>query len=178
MKQSIYVLVGVVAVLLIAGGYYYPTIDGSLGVSYATSTTGVLNTTAKRATVSLNPTTATTTSIYNGDSTDRMVLASYAGCTRANVTVKSYTVGAGLSSANVKSATTSSSGSVTGLTGNTNYVTNIDIATSSEVAYVASTTEPVLSAYGRVWPTGTYLTFLVNGTSTMSCTFGVDYINI
>lgn len=168
----------------------------------ASSPAGSTFNNAKIAAINLSPTNnATTTSIYNSDTSNRYVLSNFANCSGATTTYTAVT-GAGLPSYGwkIQAATTSTSAPV--VVSNTNFVMNDVIATGTVASGVASdfggialvasssiatTTiagiglsgylnNAAAAAFQFVWPAGTYLTFISNATSTASCTVGVYYL--
>lgn len=175
MKTEHIVPVVVVVILVgIVGGYFFPlsvpqvTVQGSNAV-------GTTFNTAKVAAINIAPATAaaTSSSILNTDTTDRIIMDSFAACTGFGTSNTAYT-GTGLASLLIRMATTSTSAPAN-LT-NTNYAANLTIATTTAVGYTASSTEGILTGYSRIWPTGTYLTIQPNATNTAACTVGVHYL--
>lgn len=119
---------------------------------------------------------ATSSSLLNSDSNDRIITGLRVGCQSVGTSQTAYT-GAGLASLTVFAATTSSSAPATN--SNTNKVGggNITIGTSTATYTIATSSAPTgTGAIYNVWATGTYLTFTVNATNTALCTFGADYI--
>lgn len=175
--NKIFIGVGAVVCLIIGLGIGYKLYSNPINLAQGVSTVGATNNTAKLATITMAPLTAgaTTTSLFNGDGTDREVTSSVIACTSVG-TSQTFTTGSGLASWTLQAATTSVSG--LGLNGNTNYAANLTLATSSAWYYQASTTETVPIYVGRVWPTQTYLSFGFNATNTAACTVGVHYINL
>lgn len=173
-KKIIYSAVGVI--LLVCAffvGKSFGTADQFAG---ATSTTGATNTTAKLYSIAMAPATdsASTTSLYNGDSVDRGIIQSVAFCTGVG-TSKTYLTGTGLASWTLQMSTSTAS---VDAKANTNYASNLTLATSSAWVEVASTTYAVLGATGLVWPTGTYLNITFNATNTAACTVGVSAVSL
>lgn len=176
MKNTTNILL-VVAIIAIAGLYF---IVRTNNLVQGVSTGGSISNSAKIAAISSVPSTATatSTSLFNGDGTDRGIIDSFAFCTNTG-TSKTYLTGAGLLAWVVQMATSSTDGSgTTGLQGNTNYVSNNTISTSSPWSYNATTTNPVLGDVTRIWPAGTYLNVVYNATNTASCTSGVRYLSL
>lgn len=141
------------------------------------SSDGVTNSTSKIATITLSPATAsaTTTSLYNGDGTDRVITSSMVSCTSVG-TSKTYLTGAALASFTLQMSTsTSATGNAMS---NTNYAANLTISTSSPWTYTSSSTDPVLGSMSRIWPTNTYLNPTFNATNTAVCTLGVHYLSL
>lgn len=173
MKQ--YFIIGGIVVALIAGIFIGKALFSNQVVAGTQSPAGTTFSSAKISSVIAVPAsaTATSTSFLNTDSNDRIVQSSFIDCNTVG-TSKTFLTGAGLASLQVQAATTSVANQ--GLQGNTNYVVNINLATSTTDVYVASTTPPVLGDYGRIWPTGTNLTITWNATNTASCVEGVNYL--
>ncbi len=130
------------------------------------SSSGSSFSTRKTASVTISPSSlsATSTAILNTDATDRLVTDGFAACT-------SVASQPAVSTWILQAATTSAA---TGAFTNTSYALNISIATTSAIAYTAS------SSYGfdayRYWATGTYMTFMFNASNTAACTVGVNYV--
>lgn len=172
--QKIFVSIVLVIVIVgaIAGGYVYPKLSPSFGASPAGSTFGE----SKQAAVSMAPLTAgaTSTSILNTDGQPRWIADfGFAGCTGIGT---SYTYpntnATGLSALLIQAATTSIANE--GLQGNTNYALNMTVSTSSSIYTAsASSTNPSNAGF---WDAGTYMTFTFNATSTGNCVVEVDYI--
>jgi hypothetical protein len=146
MKTYLKVIIGVLAVLAVAGAYFYPIAKekATLGATGDTNSSHRLN-----SIVFTGSATTTFASFYNNDATDRIITSE-----------DFYYAGVASTSQLVISAATSTS--PYGLNSNTNYSANWATLTSSP-QYTASTT--ITSAY-RVWPSGTYLNFISNGTTT------------
>jgi hypothetical protein len=173
MKKYIIVIVSLLVALAIVGGYFFPRVKGSFG---AVSSNGTLNQVTSWSSVTLNTLTSSSTSVLNTGASDRAIMGSYTFCS-SGTSVYSYGVYAGLANFIVEAATTSASGAVAGLQGNTNYIMYNNIATSSGIGYLASTTIGT-GDFARIWPVNTYLTFLTNATTTASCTVGIEYAPI
>ena len=175
--KNIYITLGIVFALVVGGLIGYAIHAPSAGSFGAVSSAGTSNNVTAWSSVTLNSTNAlgTSTSILNTGASDRAVIGSYVTCTSMG-NVLTYGTGAGLTSTGwtLTAATTTTSGS--GLLGNTNYIVNETLATSSGILYQASTTEGVVTYTSRLWPTGTYLTFNLNATSTASCSVGIEYM--
>ncbi len=140
------------------------------------SPVGTTFNTAKVAAINITPSAiaASSTSMLNGDTSNRFITDDFWQCVGSN--------GQGLS---VVAATTTIAN--LGLQGNANYIMANNFATTSTTnvveSIVASTTEGVLPGTSRVWPSGTYLTFVMGTTSnanfignTGTCTVGVHYL--
>ena len=170
--KKIYIISALVA-LAIVGAYFFPLAkNSSFG---AVSPAGTLNQVTSWSSVTLNTLTSSSTSVLNTGVSDRVIMGSYTFCS-SEVPVYSYGVYAGLANFIVQAATTTNpTGSAgLGLQGNTNYVMYNNIATSTGIGYLASTTIGVAD-FGRIWPANTYLTFVTNATTTASCTVGLEY---
>lgn len=125
--------------------------------------------TAKTAAIVFAPisNTASTTSVYNGDSSDRIIKDAHITCTGAN-----FTAANSLAQVTFSAATTAVAS--LGLQNNPRLALSTTVATSAAEVYVATSSQNTIA---RRWNSGSYLTFLTNATSTgMSCVVGVDYI--
>jgi hypothetical protein len=172
MKNLKIYIATLVVVLAIVGGYFFPKVNNKFG---AVSATGTTNNVTSWSSITFVPSTASTTSLLNNGASDRAILGSYAMCTN-EVTVLNWATGAGLANFTVKAATTTLDGSTVGLAGSVNYIMNVNIATTTGYGFVATSTEGYPIYVGRIWPTGTYLTFITNATSTATCSFGVEWL--
>lgn len=163
------IITAVIALLLggVVGWLMHPS-------SFIGSAVGTTFSTAKVAQINFSPATgtATSTSILNTDSYSRIVTSTFAYCNTVATSKTAYT-GTGLSELLFKAATTSTSAPAT--VSNANLVMSNTVATSSADMYFASTTIGV-ETYGRVWESGSYMTFWSNATNTAACTVGVNYI--
>lgn len=174
-QKSIAILGLIVLLGVLYGAYQFPVAQQytTTGVSTGTTT----NTSAKRYTVTIAPLSATTTSLYNSDGTDRGIIDVVALCTGVG-TSQNFTDGAGLLSNawNVKAATTSTANN--GLQGNTSNIFKINLATTTPTQYGATSTTPFPTDVTRIWPAGTYLTFWFSATNTAACTVGADAMSL
>lgn len=171
-KKYIYVLLGIVFVIAVLGVYLSLAKNSGLSAGSTNAAVGTTYGSAKVAQVNMTPATAaaTSTSILNTDSYDRIVTDTFYDCNTAG-TSKVYLTGNGLASLIIRAAT-----STTAAQGaNTNYVMYNNMATTSPDVFMASTTIAV-GDFGRVWATGTYMNFSTNATNTAVCTVGVHYI--
>lgn len=161
------IIVAVIALLVggVAGYFLAPSPMGSaVGTTFST---------AKVAQINFSPTNnATSTSLLNTDSYDRIVTDSFGFCNTVGTSLTAVT-GDGLKELTFNAATTTTSAPNT--VTNVNYVMQNIVATSSTNMYFSSTTIAV-NAYGRVWASGSYMTFWSNATNTAVCTVGVHYI--
>lgn len=169
----------VVLIVLSVGLYFHSPKSTAQFTAGVTSSAGVTNSTAKLFSVTMSPSvaSATTTSLLNSDSTDRMITGNILGCTGVGNS-QAYLTGAGLLTGGWALQFSTSTVGSTGLQGNLNYAGNISIATSSAWLQQASSTLGVLGAVGLVWPASTYLNFTFNATNTAACTIGVSAISL
>lgn len=165
------IILGVVLAILVAGGYFFPQAPQTIvGTS---SPAGTTFGNQKVASVVMAPATsaASSTSLLNTDSFDRIVTNSFVSCNTIG-TSQTYLTGAGLATWTLTAATTSGASQ----TGNTNYAVNINpVATSSAYGFTATSTEGVIPAVSRIWPAGTYMTYTFNATNTAVCIVGSNY---
>lgn len=158
-------IIGIIAVLAIAGSYYvgfmYPTASVSVG-----SPVGTTFNTAKVAQVNMVPSTsaATTSSIYNGSGNGYWIYTPYANCSNVNQT-------ASTSLAHLTVTVATSSVANEGIEGNANTAT-VNVSTST---YFSANTGSAPSAVSAYWASGSYLTFAFNATISAQCTVGVYY---
>lgn len=151
---------------------FLKTVVESFGTTSGTGTTQHL------ATFAFNPTVAaaTSSSIQNTDAQDRVVTSADVACSGTGTSKTAYT-GTGLANLTVQIATTSASAPAA--LGNTNYVLNVNISTSTTDTYVAtSSTNVVNSATGNAirWPASSYMTISSNATNTAACVVGIRYM--
>lgn len=177
-KHIIAAVLAVVIGLAIYGAYQYPHAVQQAGVG---SPAGSTFNSAKVAEITSVPIsiTATSSSVYNGDSSDRVVDSGFVSCATSSGSVYASTAQAvGVATWNWKAATTAVAS--LGLQGNVNYAFNLDVATSTTDSGYSATTTPgsTFQAFNRTWKAGTYMTFLTNATSTnqtINCQAGVYY---
>ena len=174
------IVLGIVGVLAVLGALAFFDLSpyrtvATLGASAVGSTYN----TAKSASIVFSPTTgATTTSLYNGDATDRYITSTYAACGTMGYSYTPVT-GTGLTSLGLifTAATTSTKAPATLSALNTNYVFNAPVPTTTADAFLMGTSTGATSAYLTRWASGTYLTFSANATNTTAvCTVGANYI--
>lgn len=168
---------GVVIVAVLAGiGWYMFSDSPEVEQLGAGSAVGTTFNTAKIAGITMAPATAaaSSTSLLNPDSTDRVVRSASAYCTGVG-TSQTYLTGAGLLSTGwtLNMATTSTAAQ----TGSTNYVASITLATTTGYVYSATSTTPAIGDVTRLWPAGSYLTLTFNATNTAACIAEVDYLS-
>lgn len=138
-------------------------------VTTAGSSAGTTFNTAKTAAIVFAPVSnaASSTSVYNGDSSDRIIKDAHITCTGAN-----FTAANSIAQVTFQAATTS--GTTQGVAGNPRLALSTTVATSAAEVYVATSS---MNTIARRWNSGSYLTFNTNATSTgLSCVVGVDYI--
>lgn len=167
----------IVSVLVGVGlGYLFFHSVPQTVVVQGVSAVGTTFNSAKVASVIMAPATAaaTSTSILNPDSSDRIVTNSFAACNTVGGSLPFLT---GLTSGSLpnwglKMATTSTAAQ----TGSVNLVSNLNISTTTPWSYTASSTVPFPGPVTNVWPAGTYLTLTFNATNTATCVAGVNYL--
>lgn len=183
--KNILIGVGVIiGAFLLYGAYQYPqstttvvqTSNGSFG-----SAVGTTFNTAKFAGVNMSPATAaaTTTSILNGDASDRIATSIDVDCNTVG-TSQTFLTGGGLTGAGLTLKIATTSVANLGLQNNTNLVGGtVTIATGTPDILIASSTPSFggtnVAAWDR-WAAGSYLTFLFSATNTAACTVGVKYM--
>lgn len=170
-NMNLYKFIGAILVL---GAITYVGVTFPQTSIFVGSAVGTTFNTAKVAAINFSPATgtATTTSILNGDASDRIITDSFAECNTLGSSFTAYT-GAALANLIFTAATTSTSApaSVT----NTQLALNVNISTTTtNIAYVATST--FTNIQPRIWATGTYLTFVSNATNTAACNVGVHYL--
>lgn len=160
-KIVVSVALALVIGVAIYGAYQYPKAQVVAG-----SPAGSTFNTEKIASVEYAPATsaASSTSILNTDASTRIVSSSFSSCNGTN--------GQGFT---LTAATTSVANQ--GLQGNTNYAANIVGTTTvtSTNFYVASSTEGAITYTSRLWPSGTYMTFVASAINTGNCLVGINY---
>lgn len=131
------------------------------------------------AAFAFNPTTgtATSSSIQNTDTQDRIVSGqTTVSCSGTGTSRTAYT-GTALASLILQIATTSTASPAA--LGNTNYVLNATISTSTADTQIATSSANVVnSATGNAirWQAGSYLTISSNATNTAACVVGIPYL--
>lgn len=168
-------IVSVLVILAIAGGYIYPKYSASFG-----SSTGATFGDAKVAAIVMTPASAsaTSSSILNTDASDRFITDAFVVCSAVGNVFTAVT-GAGLTSAGwLWKAATSSTASPANIQGFTSadLAMSVSVATTTAAdAYTATST--FTQVYNQRWKTNTYMTFQPNATSsTAVCTVGVHYL--
>lgn len=170
MNKKIIFAIVIVAIVAVCG--LFLTIQKDT-VTNAGSAVGTSYQTQRIAQKNISPTVgATTTSMYNGDDSDRWILSNFAACSQVGTSRTAYT-GAGLASLTVTSATTTTNAPAA-IT-NSSTVT-LTIATSSTEFMINTASTGSTSSYLTRWAAGTYYTWAFNATNTAACTVGVSYI--
>lgn len=161
---TIVAVLALVLGLLIGHSFWPQTAQVLSGANSVGTTFG----TQKMAAIVFVPltTSATTTSVLNGDANDRYVTSSFSYCggvgSSPSVSTLTFT------------AATTSTNAPASLGTNTNYVMNISVATST--ADNTNATSTFGSPVWQRWSAGSYVTFASNATNTAVCTVGVNYI--
>jgi hypothetical protein len=173
-KSIIALVIAVVAAGGVYGGYKFlltPPIGGSA--------TGSTFNSAKVAETIMAPVSnsATTSSILNSDTSDRVITDYFVACATSTGAVFAQTA-AGVNTFQWTAATTTTS-APSNLDGNSNTIFTINLGTSTtDNSYAASTTNSA-KVSNRTWLAGSYITFAANATSsnkTLSCEVGVHYL--
>lgn len=189
-KKIIAIVLAAVIAVAIYGAYQFPVVIQQISVgSPAGSSFSNAKFAGTVASLTIPGSTGTSTSILNGDASNRYVMGVKVGCTGLGTSQTAYS-GTGLAALTLTVATSSTASPVTN--GNTNRVTTpITIATSTGTFAFASSTATLLATtsvngsvgvsggstdIGTVWASNSYMTFTTNATNTAACTFGVDYI--
>lgn len=176
--KAFFALVGALLVgMAIYGGYQYPIYHAPSG--QVQSSAGTNYNSAKFAGTTISLATpgagATSTSILNTDSVDRIVTTFKVGCEGVGTSQTAYT-GAGLASLQVSIGTTTAANPSSFLS-SAAIALNYVLGTSTPALIVASSTlATATSSLASIWPAGTYETFFFNATNTAACTIGLDYI--
>lgn len=120
-------------------------------------------------------TNATSSSILNTDSTDRIITDAFVSCTKAGSVFAQTS--AGVANWTWKAGTTTTSAPATLDSVNANSLAmSMNVATSAtDDSY--NSTSTYTGVFTRRWPTNTYLSFAPNATSsTAACVVGVHYL--
>lgn len=166
-QKSLTVLGIIVLLSAIYGAYQYPVANETAIVG---QTPGTNYTTQKSPQVIWAPASASasTTSILNSGS-EPLVIESFTSYCDA--------IGTSGTSVSAWSVTVATSSVATNLVGNTNFVLNTTIATTTAQNYLSTTTPGNTgSAFVRVWGAGTYLVFSSNSVNTAVCNVGVNVL--
>ena len=170
-------LIGVLALGVgFFGGYLMfagePEVNGT-----GASPTGATFSTQRIAEIVMAPTSvsATSTSIQNTDSNDRIITDAGVSC--SGLTTMFGLTSAGLVSYQWVAATSSTAAPTVSVMGSANALAlmNVTVATSAASGFTATST--YTSPFARIWNAGSYLVFQTNGTSSAaSCLPFVRYI--
>lgn len=158
MKKYILTIIICLALGLV-GGYFIPRPTAQM-----VGAIGDTNASPRLNQVVANPQSGTTyASFYNSDANARVVSGVY------------YWVN-GIASSTALTLQAATTTTATGLGGNTSYVYNGTLSSTTQYQYISSST-PTASDAIRLWPAGTYLNFVASGTSSPTTTMivGVDY---
>ncbi len=174
MKNKI--IIAIVGALLGAGIYAAffasePTIS-----AVSTSTTATFST-SKIAETGFAPSSASatsSTSLYNSDSTDRVIINAFAYCNGLD-TSKVYLTGGPLANLIFTLGTTSNTANSSIATAANKFTLTVATTTPSGI-YVSTTTTPFPDDSTRLWASGTYLLINANATNTAACVAGVHYL--
>lgn len=142
------------------------------------SPSGTTFSTAKIAAININPqsVTSSSTSLFNGDASDRMVLDTYVSC--SGLTNMFGGTGAGLATYDWYMGTSSVAAPTGTIAGNTFLAARISVATSSPgIGFTATST--YTSSPTRLWRAGEYMVIQTTGTSSAAvCNAGLHYIGL
>lgn len=166
-------LIGLLIVVL--AGITWAGITFPKQIQFGASATGSTFGTAKIAEVVMAPQsrTATSTSILNSDSSDRVVLDAGVNCSGLSNMFGSTS--GGLSTYQWYAGTTSSAAPTASIASNALLAMNVAVATTTSAGFTATST--YTNPYARIWGAGTYMTFQTNGTSSATvCQPFVHYI--
>jgi hypothetical protein len=162
------ITISILSVLIaaaIVGAYFFPTVTPKVVFGSPNGSTYLDGSTVWSV---YSPATAaaSSTSILNNTTNTWYIISTFVACNGVNGQGGTFTA-----------ATTSIPN--LGLQNNTNYIAQ-DVATTTTASlsmYVASSTEGVLTYTSRIWPAGTYLTFVDSTTNAGVCTPGANYIS-
>ncbi len=179
MNTTTKIVAGIILVLALIGAYYFPQSTMTTQTIGAISAVGTTNSSQRLATVvlALSTTLGTTTGITNTDSQDRAIQNSYAYCTGIG-TSNAWNVGGtggALAALLIQMSTSTASGNAGS---NTNFASNLTVATATPFVFVSSTTVPTPNDVGRYWPAGTVLNVTANATNTGTCVIGINYLSL
>ena len=174
MSTFLKAFITVVAVVAIAGGYFFPKVPAFFG-----SAAGSTFNNAFYAGVVVNLANAgangTSTSILNNSGNTRYVTGTAVGCHGVGTSKTAYS-GTGLASFTLTVATSSTAAPAT-LAEYAPVMHAFVVATSSsDYVMASSTTQTATSTTAAPWHSGEYMTFAFNATNTAVCTVGVNYI--
>lgn len=171
-------VIGVVVGVVIGFTIWHASADGFLGGSgsqqgVGTSATGTTFNTAKITEIVMAPTSnaASSTSVLNGDASDRYVLDGGVSCTGLT-----NMFGAASLAEDLWYAGTSSVAAPTAsISGRALLAMKVSLATSTTYGFIATST--YTNTFARIWAAGTYMVFETNATSSaVSCQPFLHYI--
>lgn len=175
MSKPLQVLLGLVAVAALIGGYYFPQ---SVTTFVAGGTAGATFSNAKVAAININPQgiTSTSTSLLNTDANDRIVTDAFVTCSGLGTMFGSDA--AGVAAFQWYMGTSSVAAPTATLAARTLLAGNFTVATSTTDGYTATSTYTGTAVFGRRWNAGTYMVFQTNATSSAAqCQAGVHYLS-
>ena len=162
MKTYQKVIIGIIAVLAIAGAYMFPKTEV---VKFVGAAGDITNSSQPVASQDITVASTTISSFYNGSGRSRIVTSSFIylngfGSTTADMTFRMAT-------------TTGSSGIGAG------YVVNMTLASTTSDVVTYSTSTPSATGF-MLWPTGTYLNTVTSAlaNSTTTGIVGVSYLTL
>lgn len=164
-----YIVLSAIAILAV-GAYFFPTVQQTFGAP-----AGTVFGTSKIAQVNINPQsiTSTSTSLYNGDQSDRFVTDAVVSC--SGLTSMAGATSGGVATFNWTAATSSVPAPTASVASAPFAAMQVSLATST--AYNMTATSTYTVPWGRIWRTGEYMIFQTNATSSATtCTVGVKYL--
>lgn len=172
-------LVGVVIAATVIGGYFFPRVSAPViqQISSASPAGSTFNY-MKIAAITVAMTSATSSTVLNTDSNDRIVLSTEIGCEKVGSS-NTLNTGTGLASLTVLVGTSSTATpTATALFSPSLEIGNVTLATSSaNFIFASSTAVTATSSSASIWASGTYMAFVSNATNTAVCTFAVHYLS-
>lgn len=174
------IVIVLVLIIAIAGGYEYPKFHYSVGV---VSPAGTTNSTFQIASVNITPLTAaaTSTSLLNNTTIDRSVTGLDIFCQGLGVS-NQFSIGqtGGLTLSNLVLQTATTTVPNEGFQGASSLSiyasTTIATTTPLGTTFTSTSTEGVVTGINRIWPAGTYWTIDFNATNTAACTVSTKFI--
>lgn len=169
--KAIIALVGAVIIGgFIWGAYQYPLAPVNEGSPAGTSFNS-----AKVAAINISPQsrTSTSSSLYNGDASDRVVTDAFVTC--SGLTNMFGADAAGVADFRWWAATSSVAAPTVSVADSIGNAMNMAVATSTSDGYNATST--YTGVFARRWKAGSYMVFQTNATSsTAVCQAGVHYV--
>jgi hypothetical protein len=142
---------------------------------FGASPAGTTFNTAKVAAININPQskTSTSTSLYNGDASDRIVTDGFVSC--SGLTSMKGATSAGVAKFNWTAATSSTAAPAPSIAARKFAALQVTLGTSTAYNEIATSTFTV--PWGHLWKAGTYMIFQTNATSSAAaCQVGVHYL--